>query len=33
MTIKGTGPAYSCLSHIVDTKQDGGTEGDMEYVA
>lgn len=32
MTIKGTGPTYSRFSHIVDTKQDGGIEGDMEYV-
>lgn len=32
MTIKGTGPTYSCLSHIVDTKQNGGMEGDMEYM-
>lgn len=32
MTIKSTRPTYSCLSHIVDTKQNGGMEGDMEYM-
>lgn len=32
MMIKGTGPTYSRLSHIVNTKQNGGMEGDMEYV-